>query len=148
MPAQALQRVPLLSCNNPIQLARNLVGSQYDYYARLEDAPQVFNCYTFTQWIVYAGCGILLPGYPEDQYACELCTPAELDCLQRLDLVFTSGITRKCPYPIAHVGLATGEGTIIHAANPSRKKVGGVFEVPLEEFLMGRTYKGARRILL
>jgi len=146
MPAP--QPVPLLSCNDPVQLARDLVGTPYCYSATLEDAPQVFNCYTFTQWIIYARHGILLPCYPEDQYAYELCAPAELDGLQRLDLVFTSGTARKCPFPIGHVGLATGENTIIHATNEYGKNKGGVFEISLDEFLTRRTYKGARRFLL
>ncbi len=42
---------------------------------------------------------------------------------------------------VGHVGLATGEGTIIHAAG----KRAGVVEIPVERFIGNRTLQGVRR---
>lgn len=43
---------------------------------------------------------------------------------------------------VGHVGMATGEGTIIHAAN----KKSGVIEVPLADFC-GNDFRGVTRIV-
>lgn len=68
---------------------------------------------------------------------------AELD---RGDLVFTSGFIDYYDFDpsdgVGHVGIATGEETIIHAAN---RKL-GLVETPVSDFLRKYSFRVVRRI--
>src|ERR1035437_8400891 len=102
---------------NLVELARSYVGvSQYRRGARLREAPEVFDCCSFMKYL-YGQKGIWLPRRSIQQRA--FGGLAEGD-MKAGDLVFCSAFIdyfETDPSDGAgHVGLASGEGTIIHAA--------------------------------
>lgn len=113
---------------NIVSLARERIGtSEYRRNARLSEAPSVFDCSTFTKWL-YGQRGIWLPRRSIQQR--ELGDTVSLRELKAGDLVFKSGlIDYFLDDPsdgVGHVGIATDEKTIIHAANSKT----GIIEVP------------------
>lgn len=96
------------------------------------------------KWL-YGRRGIWLPRYTIQQR--QLGEDVSLSHLLSGDLVFTKGrISWYDDDPetgVGHVGVATGNETIIHAANSDS----GVIEQPLEEFLRNDVFRGARRYL-
>ncbi len=122
-----------------IQRARACIGvSSYRRNATHEEAPRVFNCFRFMQWL-WDAAGVLLPDHlliwPD-------AIRVDLIDIDMADLVFVP----RSNYHIhkddfGHVGLATGENTIIHAT----KWKNGVVEEPMQEFL-ARGCLGVRRV--
>lgn len=130
---------------NLVELARSLVGvSQYRRGARLREAPDVFDCSSFTKYL-YAKAGIWLPRRSIQQRAFGYIVEGDI---KAGDLVFCSG---RIDYfetdpsdGVGHVGLATGEGAVVHAAN----KLLGVVESSLPDFLgKPEDYRGIRRFI-
>ncbi len=128
-----------------LKLARDCIGkSTYCRGSRSTQAPAVVDCSGFMKWL-YAQCGIWLPRRSIQQRAFgTTVSPGEIAVA---DLIFTSG---RIDYwdidpsdGIGHVGMATGDGTVIHAANKSV----GVVETPIELFTTFNTFRGVRRIL-
>src|SRR3989344_4434342 len=78
-----------------IGIAREQCGNIYKRSARISDAPQFFDCSTFTKWL-YAFRGIWLPRYAV--YQREFGVQVELDNLKAGDLIFTKG---RSPYFIS-----------------------------------------------
>ncbi len=122
-----------------IKRARSCIGvSTYRRSAVLADAPKVFNCFRFTQWL-WGSVGIQLPDH-QLLYSQAVSVPfSEIDTA---DLVFVP----RLEYSVAdddfgHVGIATGMSTIIHAT----KWKNGVIEEPLSDFA-NRGFLGVRRI--
>lgn len=125
-----------------VALARAQIGrSRYIRGIPAYHAPNVVDCSSFTKWL-YGRKGIWLP---------------RLALLQRDqgeavakpgvgDLVFTTGyldLYHNDPADgVGHVGIATGEGTVVHAAGQKT----GVLEVPYEDFVGKRGLRGIRRI--
>lgn len=130
---------------NIIALARQCIGtSQYRRGARPSEAPKVVDCSSFIKWL-YAQRGIWLPRRSIQQR--ELGETVNLDELVAGDVVFVSG---KIDYyhddpsnGVGHVGIATGNGTVIHAANREIN----VVESPLEKFVGENKFRGARRYI-
>jgi cell wall-associated NlpC family hydrolase len=122
-----------------IERARACIGvSTYQRKATLEEAPRVMNCFRFMQWL-WNPVGILLPDH---QLIWPLAIPVNVDEADIADLVFVP----RWEYALSeddfgHVGIATGEGTIIHAT----KWRNGVVEDPLSTFV-ARGCLGVRRI--
>jgi hypothetical protein len=128
-----------------VALARQCIGtSQYRRGARLSEAPAVFDCSSFMKWL-YANRGIWLPRRSIQQR--ELGEVVEIDDLIAGDTVFISGrIDYYYDDPangVGHVGVVTGDGTLIHAAG----RKAGVAESPLDEFLDKAKFRGARRYI-
>ncbi|MCR4328466.1 MAG: C40 family peptidase [Patescibacteria group bacterium] len=128
-----------------ITLARQCIGtSQYRRGANPSEAPAIVDCSSFIKWL-YAQRGIWLPRRSIQQR--ELGEPVKLDELFLGDVVFVSGwidYYQNDPADgVGHVGVATGDGTIIHAAN----KKAGIIESPLEKFVGKNKFRGARRYL-
>lgn len=126
-----------------VQLARSRVGvSRYRRGAGAADAPETFDCSSFIKWL-YAERGVWLPRRTIQQIA--LGTAIDTCDILAGDVVFTTGrINYYHDDPtqgVGHVGIATGEGTIVHAAN-SRK---GIIESSLQDFLKEETPRGVRR---
>ena len=126
-----------------VALAKARIGtSEYRRSARSREAPAVLDCSSLIKWL-YAQRGIWLPrrSIQQREYG-EAVLPQEIVAG---DVVFTSGmIDYYFDDPsdgVGHVGIATGAGTIIHAAN---RKI-GVVECSLESFAHGRWFRGARR---
>jgi len=128
-----------------IALARQCVGvSQYRYGARPSEAPVVVDCSSFIKWL-YAQRGIWLPRRSVQQRKCG--EAVSLDELIAGDVVLTSGRINyyldNSTSGVGHVGIVTGEGTVIHAAN---SKV-NVVETPLDKFVGKTKFRGARRYI-
>jgi len=128
-----------------IALARQCIGtSQYRRGARPSEAPTVVDCSSFIKWL-YAQRGIWLPRRSIQQR--ELGEVVNLDELVTGDVVFISGrIDYYHDDPangVGHVGIATGYGTVVHAAD---RKV-NVVESPLDKFVGEAKFRGARRYI-
>ncbi len=128
---------------NLVRLARSLIGiASYRRGACLADAPNVFDCSSFVKWL-YAKRGLWLPRRTIQQI--ELGTAIELPAMTAGDAIFTTGRNnyyRDDPAQgVGHVGLATGEGTVVHAAN-SRVKI---VENKIDDFLRKEELRGIRR---
>ncbi|MBI2888796.1 MAG: C40 family peptidase [Candidatus Liptonbacteria bacterium] len=130
---------------NLVALARRCIGtSRYRRGAKPSEAPAVVDCSSFTKWL-YGQRGIWLPRRSIQQR--ELGEPIPLENVAAEDLIFVSG---KVDYYITdpadgvgHVGIASGENTVIHAAN----KKTGVIETPLHQFIEKNMFRGARRYI-
>jgi len=130
---------------NIIALAQQCIDtSQYRRGAKPSEAPKVVDCSSFIKWL-YAQRGIWLPRRSIQQR--ELGETINLDKLITGDVVFVSG---RIDYyhndpsnGVGHVGIATGGGTVIHAAN---REV-NVVESPLEKFIGKNKFRGARRYI-
>ncbi len=128
-----------------IALARSCIDStRYRLGVDRSEAPAVVDCSTFTAWL-YGQRGIWLPRRTIQQRACG--QPVTLAEVAAGDLVFASGCNNYYETDpaegVGHVGMATGQGTVIHAAGPRV----GVKEVPLEVFQSPATFRGARRYI-
>lgn len=128
-----------------IGLARQCVStSQYRRGAGSSEAPAIVDCSSFIKWL-YAQRGIWLPRRSIQQR--ELGEAVDLDKIVAGDVVFVSGwIDYYHDDPtngVGHVGIATGVGTVVHAAN---RKV-NVAETPLDKFVGKTKFRGARRYI-
>lgn len=119
-----------------IERARSLIGkATYRGNAMLNEAPDVVNCFRFTQW-VWLSVGITLP---DKQLTCPAVAINELAAA---DLVFVPRRNRTTATDdFGHVGIATGENTVIHAT----KWRNTVVEDSLDSFL-SRGLLGVRRV--
>ena len=139
------QKGIILEHTNLVELARSCIKtSSYRRGALPCEAPMTVDCSSFIKWL-YGQMGIWLPRrsiQQRDEPAQHL-TVSEL---KAGDVVFTSGwINYFHTDPtdgVGHVGIATDEETIIHAAN-SRV---GVIETPTAEFIKDG-FRGARRYI-
>ena len=128
-----------------IALARQCVTtSQYRRGARLFEAPTIVDCSSLIKWL-YGQLGIWLPRRSIQQR--ELGEVINLSELATRDVVFISGcIDYYHDNPtdgVGHVGIATGDGTIVHAAN----KKTNVVETTLDKFIGKTKFRGARRYI-
>lgn len=126
-----------------VEAARERIGgSRYVRGASFREAPAVLDCSGLVKW-AYAQKGVWVPRLSIQQFAHGEEVQA-LD-LQEGDLLFTSGYVNfydtDPSIRVGHVGIATGVGTVIHAAS----KRAGVVEVGIESYLRGRTLQGVRR---
>lgn len=128
-----------------VALSRQCIGtSQYRRGAKLIEAPAIVDCSSFIKWL-YAQRGIWLPRRSIQQR--ELGEAINFDQIIAGDVVFVSGwIDYYHDDPangVGHVGIATGDGTVVHAAN---RKI-NIVETSLEEFVEQTKFRGARRYL-
>ena len=126
-----------------VALARQCIGmSRYRRGAKPSESPVVVDCSSFLKWL-YGMRGIWLPRRSIQQR--ELGQSIELSQITSGDVVFVSGwIDYYLDNPsngVGHVGLATGNKTVIHAAN---SKV-GVIETPLDLFISKNKFRGVKR---
>lgn len=130
-----------------VGLARSRIGlSRYCLGASMVDAPRILDCSGFIKWL-YAAQGLWVPRLAIQQR--EYGQKVELPDVASGDAIFATG--RNDYYHddasdgVGHVGIATGEGTVVHAAN----RRDGVTEVPLEDFVgeSQKKFRGARRFL-
>lgn len=128
-----------------IALARQCIGtSQYRRGARLFEAPTIVDCSSFVKWL-YAQRGIWLPRRSIQQR--EFGEAVNLDELVAGDVVFVSGwmdyYHDDPTNGVGHVGVATGDGTVVHAAD----RKANVVESPLDKFVGKTKFRGARRYI-
>jgi len=127
-----------------ISLARECIGkSKYSRGVRSSEAPAVLDCSSFIKWL-YGERGIWLPRRSIQQR--EVGQEVNLEEIIAGDVVFVSGRIDYYDHDlkdgVGHVGIASGEGTIIHAAN----KKSHVIETPIGKFI-GKKFRGVRRYI-
>lgn len=123
-----------------VSLARELAGKPYRYGAAPEEAPNVFDCSSFAQYL-FGQVGIELPRssilQAGDQKGAAIEPRPDFSNLEPGDLIFSRGAVGHYrdelfagkPMDIGHVAIYLGEGRIVHA----REKFGGVKEQSLAE---------------
>lgn len=126
--------------NRLIQIARSCLGAPYKYGARPEDAPNFFDCSSFTQYD-YKQIGIPIPRSSIEQAAFAgqevLVHPRHGALIEIGDLLFFRGgkghyddsLFPNRQIYIGHVALYIGDGKIIHANGKTRS----VAEMDLSE---------------
>jgi NlpC/P60 family len=130
---------------SPVALARSCVGqSKYRTGVRSDEAPLFVDCSSFTKWL-YGQCGLWVPRRPIQQYLSGTFVP--LGSVQCGDLIFMSGVNNyyvsEPQYGVGHVGICTGEGTVIHADGEER----GIVEEPICAFAPPLAFRGVRRFV-
>ncbi|MES2059422.1 MAG: NlpC/P60 family protein [Patescibacteria group bacterium] len=125
-----------------IALARGCIGSsKYRRGAKADEAPAVVDCSSFIKWL-HSLRGIWLPRRSIQQR--ELGATIEFDKIQAGDVVFVSGAIDYYLHDpddgVGHVGIATGDGSVVHAANSKLH----VVESSLDDFV-GSKFRGAKR---
>lgn len=128
-----------------VSLARGLQGrSTYCRSAGMREAPDILDCSALIKWL-YAQRGIWLPRYSVQQR--KHGEEVSLEGLRAKDLVFATSLwNHNDPVmrdAVGHVGLAADGSHIIHASS----EYGGVTECTVNDFMHGREFRGARRIL-
>ncbi|MEK7473292.1 MAG: NlpC/P60 family protein [Patescibacteria group bacterium] len=126
--------------------ARGCLGARYELRAGLDDSPpKAFDCSSLAAH-VYGRIGIRIPRISIDQLFEAPGTILAPGTYVAGDLVFTGRGGHRSDDDetrIRHVGIATGEETIIHAC----KKRGYVVEDDERSFFEPRTFRAVRRIL-
>ncbi len=122
-----------------IKEAKSLLGKPYRYGAKPEEAPQVFDCSSFTQYL-YKKIGVELPRKAIDQAILGHVVEPKSDTLQMGDLLFIRGkwgrYNPQFPQGIGHVAMYVGDGQVINARWKSENEGGGsVIEESVEDFL-------------
>ncbi len=127
-----------------IILGRELIGnSTYKRGARMYEAPDALDCSSLTKWL-YAQQGIWIPrrSIQQREYGIKVSPEGVI----RGDLLFTSGhidyYLTDSQDGVGHVGIVTGEGTVVHAAN----KKDGIVETKIEKFI-NNSPRGAARVI-
>ena len=130
-----------------VALARSLLGKPYKYGAKSEEAPDCFDCSSFTQYLM-GQAGIDIPRssilQAADPNGTEIVPAADFSNLEPGDLLFmrgTRGFYRDWMFPgreiyIGHVGIYAGNGKIFH----TRESKNGIAEQELNELLQDRKY--------
>ena len=126
-----------------VKIAKNLIGKPYKYGATLEEAPNFFDCSSFTQY-VFKQVGVQLPRSTIEQ-AREGKRIENIETLEPGDLIFFRGAqghyNEKFPKGVGHVVLYIGDNKTIHAASrrvqekPQIVEIGQVEGKPLEEIV-------------
>lgn len=128
---------------NIITRARQLLGTPYKYGAKMEEAPEVFDCSGFIKYI-FSGVGIELPRSTIEQ--AREGSEVSIEHLAPGDLIFMHGTfghySPHFPVGIGHVGVYAGDDMVIHAASERISEApilerGQVVESTVEEFLSG-----------
>ncbi len=112
-----------------VELAQSLLGAPYKYGATPEEAPQVFDCSSFTQYL-YKKIGVELPrsSILQATQGDEVNNKNELRPGDLLFFRAASGHYNDRLFPnqavyIGHVALYLGENKIIYASDPLKKVV-------------------------
>ncbi len=128
-----------------IELARKCIKtSRYRRGATPSEAPSIVDCSSLVKWL-YAQCGIWLPRRSIQQR--EYGQIVALDEIKKNDVIFVSGKINYYDHNpadgVGHVGIATREKTVIHAANQKS----GIVETALGDFTNVENFRGVRRYI-
>jgi cell wall-associated NlpC family hydrolase len=123
-----------LHSGDVVQAAYSLRGTRYIMGGTSRSG---FDCSGFVRYILSCADGVELPRTAEEQFYNGI--PVSRDQLRAGDLVFFRNTYK---HGISHVGIYTGNGKFVHAANPHK----GVREDSLDEAYYANHYAGARRV--
>lgn len=93
--------------------AKKYIGAKYKYGATLAEAPNLFDCSSYTQF-VFGHFGIQLPRVSRDQASKGVSVPT--GNLKAGDLMFFTMNDTYTDGRVAHVGIYMGDGSMIHAS--------------------------------
>ncbi len=126
------------------------LGKPYKYGAWWQEAPKVFDCSSFTQW-VYKQVGIAIPRVSIDQAVVGRSIPARASTLRVGDLIFLRGrqgrYNVKFPTGVGHVVIVTGPDEYVHASSKKVRGVGRVRRGKLSDLLRKKDITVVKRIL-
>jgi len=128
-----------------IHIVREQIGKPYKYGVKSGEAPDCFDCSSFTQYVFYKlGKDIPRSTIEQAEFAGEKID--SIDDIKPGDLIFVRGsrghYSPAFPEGIGHVGIYIGDNKIIHAEaakriqhNPGIIEIGQVKEENLSEYL-------------
>lgn len=127
-----------------VKLAKGLIGIPYKYGARIDEAPNYFDCSLFLQYL-YKQIGVDIPRATIDQAEFAGIEVKDIKDMQVGDIIFLRGprghYNPRFPEGIGHAAIYTGDGKVIHAeseriqGNPTIIEKGEVKEQSLEDIL-------------
>jgi len=131
-----------------VRFAKKHLGKPYKYGAKPYEAPKIFDCSSFVQYL-YKKVGIDLPRTALDQASCGQEVLKKLESLEVGDLIFVKGswghYNPQFPGGIGHVSIYIGSGKIIHAKWQKRR--GQVMEDNAKDWLTRKDVVVVKRIL-
>lgn len=98
---------------NILSDATSYIGAPYKFGATLAEAPNRFDCSSFTQY-VFGNNGVELPRVSRDQASKGV--PVSTSNLKAGDLMFFTMNDTYTDGRVAHVGIYMGDGNMIHAS--------------------------------
>lgn len=110
--------------------ATEYIGGGYKFGAALNEAPQLFDCSSFTQ-LVFKENGIDIPRVSRDQAS----EGRYVNNLQSGDLMFFTNNDLYSDGRVGHVGIYMGDGSMIHASTS--------LGVDITDNILGNPYWGA-----
>ena len=137
--------------NRLIYFARKHLGKPYKLGTNSFEAPKVFDCSSFVQYL-YGRIGIRLPRTALDQASVGKTIGSEQELLEVGDLLFFKGgwghYNPQYPMGIGHVGIYVGNGKVINARSIELdgKEKGSVMEEDVESFLDRKDFIIVKRI--
>ena len=93
--------------------AKKYIGAKYKYGATIAEAPNLFDCSSYTQY-VFGHAGIQIPRVSRDQASKGVAISASN--LKAGDLMFFTMNDTYTDGRVAHVGIYMGNGNMIHAS--------------------------------
>lgn len=136
-----------------VYFAKKHLGKPYKYGVKPNQAPKVFDCSSFIQYL-YKRIGIDLPRSALDQAHLGKLINLKKENLQTGDLIFIKGswghYNPEFPQGIGHVAIYIGNGKIIHAKwekNKDSRDNSYVKEDKVEKMLSRKDLIVIKRIL-
>ena len=138
--------------NRLVYFAKKQLGKPYKFGAKSFEAPKIFDCSSFVQYL-YKRIGINLPRTALDQASVGKTIESKKELLEVGDLLFFKGgwghYNPEFPMGIGHVGIYVGNGKVINARSKEIDGIekGTVIEEVVESFLNRKDFVVARRML-
>ncbi len=134
-----------------VHFAEKNLGKPYKYGAKPREAPRVFDCSSFIQYL-YERIGIKLPRTALAQASIGKIVKTKKKLLEIGDLLFFKGswghYNQDFPMGIGHVGIYVGNGKVINAKSKqvNGKEKGIVIEEDVESFLNRKDFVVIKRM--
>jgi len=133
-----------------VHFARKHLGKPYKYGAKPYEAPKIFDCSSFTQYL-YKQIGTNLPRTALDQAHQGKRVEPTLKELKIGDLIFIKGkwghYNPEFPNGIGHVAMYVGDGKVVNTRWLSEKEGGKVMEEDAKNFLERKDLIVVKRII-
>ncbi|SET80893.1 peptidoglycan endopeptidase LytE [Oceanobacillus limi] len=125
--------------DNLITEAKKYIGAKYKFGATLSEAPELFDCSSYTQ-LVFLNNGVEIPRVSRDQAS----IGSTVSNLQKGDLMFFTTPEMYSDGRVGHVGIYMGNGNMIHA---STSKGVTITENVLQNPYWSKNYLFSKRVI-